>query len=145
MVVEPTHSTRRARLEHVRVRDCMHNGIVTCPPDAPLGEVAALMARHRIHAVVVAAPGSARPLGIVSDSDIVSAAKTGEELYAREVAATESVVVSADESLRRAAQLMAEHRVSHLVAVDAASGYPRGVLSTLDVAAVYADRAPHAP
>jgi len=34
---------------------------------------------------------------------------------------------------------MREHGVSHLVVVDRASGYPLGVLSTLDVAAVYAD------
>lgn len=42
------------------------------------------------------------------------------------------------ESLRRAAQMMAEHGVTHLVVLDAASGYPVGVLSTLDVAAAYA-------
>jgi CBS domain-containing protein len=33
---------------------------------------------------------------------------------------------------------MAEHGVSHLVVVDAASRQPIGVLSTLDIAAVYA-------
>lgn len=47
--------------------------------------------------------------------------------------------MSADESLWRAAQLMKEHGVSHLVVVDAAAGYPLGVLSTLDIIAVYAE------
>jgi CBS domain-containing protein len=48
------------------------------------------------------------------------------------------VAVSADESLDRAAQLLSEHGVSHLIVVDAASGYPAGVLSTLHIAAAYA-------
>jgi CBS domain-containing protein len=33
---------------------------------------------------------------------------------------------------------MSEHGVSHLVVLDAANGHPIGILSTLDVAAVYA-------
>ena len=34
--------------------------------------------------------------------------------------------------------VMSEHGVWHLLVVDGASGYPVGVLSTLDVATVYA-------
>ena len=34
---------------------------------------------------------------------------------------------------------MNEHGVSHIVVLDAAGGYPIGVLSSLDVAAVYAE------
>jgi CBS domain-containing protein len=37
---------------------------------------------------------------------------------------------------------MAEHGVSHLVVIDAAGGYPIGILSTLEVAALYADASP---
>jgi CBS domain-containing protein len=36
---------------------------------------------------------------------------------------------------------MAEHGVAHLVVLDAAGGYPVGVLSTLDVAAAFAGAA----
>ena len=46
-----------------------------------------------------------------------------------------------NEPLAGAAQLMIEHGVSHLVVREAASGYPVGVLSTLDIAAVYASGA----
>ena len=35
---------------------------------------------------------------------------------------------------------MSEHGVSHLVVLDAANGHPSGILSTLDVAALYANR-----
>jgi CBS domain-containing protein len=125
-------------LAHIRVRDCMHHGLLSCASDAPLGEVAALMAKHRVHAVALNAPDGLRPVGFVSDLDIAAAAASGEPATALGAAASEPVTVSADESLQRAAQLMSEHGVSHLIVVDAASGYPAGVLSTLDVAAVYA-------
>jgi CBS domain-containing protein len=72
-----------ADLEHIRVCDAMHHGILSCTGDEPLA-------------------------------------------------------VSADERLPRAAQLMAEHGVSHLVVLDAESGQPIGVLSTIDIATVYA-------
>lgn len=49
-------------------------------------------------------------------------------------------MVSADESLRRAAQLMSEHCVSHLVVVDSAGAYPIGVISTIDIAAASAEQ-----
>ncbi len=125
-------------LDHIRVRDCMHRGILSASADTPLGDVAAMMAKHRVHAVAVTNGTSGRPTGIVSDLDVVAAAATGREPSVGEVATTKPLAVSADERLHRAAQLMAEHRVSHLIVLEAASGHPFGVLSTLDVAAVYA-------
>jgi CBS domain-containing protein len=62
-----------------------------------------------------------------------------EEPSAAQTAATEPLTVSSDERLDRAAQLMTEHGISHLVVVDAAGGQPIGVLSTRDIAAVYAE------
>ena len=126
-------------LEHIRVQDAMHHGILSCSTDASLAEVAAVMAEHRVHAVVVTTAASSRPVGVVSDLDVVAGAASGEEPNAGQAAATEPLVVSANERLDRAAQLMAEHAVSHLVVLDPASGLPIGILSTLDVAAVCAD------
>lgn len=116
----------------------MHHGILSCTPDASLGEVAGVMAEHRVHAVAVTGGTHERPVGVVSALDVVAAAASGEELSALQAAATESLAVSADESLDRAAQLMVEHGVSHLVVLEPASGYPVGILSTLDIAAAYA-------
>lgn len=116
----------------------MNLGILSCNGDAPLGEVAGIMIKHRVHAVVVTNGAGTRPVGVVSDLDVVAAATSGEEPSAVEAAATEPLTVSADERLHRAAQLMVEHGVSHLVVLDAAGGHPVGVLSTLDVATVYA-------
>ena len=118
----------------------MHPGLLTCGTDDSLRDVATIMANHRVHAVVVMAAGAVRPLGVVSDLDVVAALAVGADCAAGEVAATETLTVSADEPVRSAAQLMSEHAVSHLVVVDGAGGYPLGVLSTLDIASVYADR-----
>ncbi len=116
----------------------MHHGILSCASDAPLGEVAGIMARHRVHAVAITNGGSQRPTAIASDLDVVAAAATGEEPTAAQAACTEPLTVSADDSLAHAAQLMAEHSVSHLVVLESSSGHPVGILSTLDIAAAYA-------
>jgi CBS domain-containing protein len=126
------------QLGHVRVRDCMHPGILSCAADTPLCELAAIMTKHRVHAVAVTNGDSQRPIGVVSDLDVVAAAATGEHLDACHVAATEPLTISANAPLDRAAQLMSEHGVSHLVVVDPAGGYPVGILSTLDIAVVIA-------
>lgn len=45
---------------HSRVRDWMHAGVVSCPPDASFAELARVMSDHRVHAVAVADPVDAR-------------------------------------------------------------------------------------
>lgn len=130
---------RNHTLSHIRVKDCMHHGVMTCREDDSVRHVARIMARYRVHAVVVTASNGSKPLGMVSDLDVATAAATGAELTARAAAATEPLSISSDASLERAAQLMSEHAVSHLIVLDSAGGYPLGVLSTLDIAAVYAD------
>lgn len=118
----------------------MHPGVFTCAPNDPLRHVATIMANHNVHAVVITNGAGDRPIGVLSDLDVVTAIATGADCTASEAAATEPVSVSSHEPLLGAAQLMSDHGVSHLVVVDRASGYPLGVLSTLDVAAVYAER-----
>jgi CBS domain-containing protein len=126
------------QLDGIRVRDVMHRGILSCAGDAPLAEVAGIMAEHRVHAVAVTNGESTRPVGVVSDLDVVAAMASGAEPSALQTAGTEPLSVSADDSLHRAAQLMAEHAVTHLVVQDPAGGHPIGILSTLDLATVFA-------
>ena len=72
------------QLDHIRVHDAMHQGILRCDADATLGEVAGIMATHRVHAVSITDGPSARPAGVVSDLDVVAAIASGEELSARQ-------------------------------------------------------------
>ena len=65
------------------------------------------------------------PWRLVSHMDVVAAIATGQYVLAHEVAATEARTISAGDPLERAAQMMTEHAVSHLVVVDPSGGYPR--------------------
>lgn len=97
------------------------------------------MVTHSVHAVVMTARNGHRPAAIVSDLDLVAAVAAGARCSVSEIAATKTLTVSADAPLLNAARLMSDHRASHLVLVDGAGGYPVGVLSSLDLAAVYAE------
>jgi CBS domain-containing protein len=129
-------------LETTRVEDVMHEGVVTCSLYAPMSAVARTMAENRIHSVVVwnepARNEKAELWGVVSDLDLVKIAAT-QELSAHTAganAATPALMIAPEETLHRAAQLMAEHEVTHLVVVDPDTAKPVGVLSTLDLASV---------
>jgi CBS domain-containing protein len=127
------------RLAHVRVHEVMHTGILTTDPATPLRVVARLMAEQHVHAVAVADPNhTRRPWAIVSALDVAAAAAEDIDESAAEAATTEVVTVTTTDPLDHAAHLMAEHGLSHLVVIDAASGHPSGIISTLDVAAAYA-------
>jgi CBS domain-containing protein len=134
-------STYSTRLSSIRVRDCMHHGMLSCGPDDSLRDVAATMAIHRVHSVLITGRKGGRPLGVVSDLDVAAAAAEGDDqATAQDAAGAQPITVSADAPVQDAARLMNDRRVTHLVVVEGASGYPTGVISTLDVASVYAGR-----
>jgi hypothetical protein len=66
-------------LGHIRVSDCMHHGILGCAGDAPLGEVAGVMAKRHVHAVAITNGVGERPVDVVSALDVVGAAASREE------------------------------------------------------------------
>jgi signal-transduction protein with cAMP-binding, CBS, and nucleotidyltransferase domain len=130
---------KRVPLAEIRIGDAMHAGVLTCDRDEPLSEVARQMAVHSVHCMVVES-GSGdgdSPWGIVSDLDLVAAATVRDlqEQTAAGSAASPVLLVTPDETLQRAAQLMTEHGTSHLLVVDGPARNPIGVLSTLDIAA----------
>ena len=134
-------STTKRDLAAIDVAEAMHAGVLTCPLDTPLRDVARMMALYRIHAVVVFGEDSddldgPGLWGVISDLDLVQAAAGGdaEDRTARSTAVTPILTIAPEDTLQRAAQLMSEHDVAHLVVVDRAAARPVGVLSTLDVA-----------
>lgn len=134
-------SIQETALAHVRVRDIMHTGILTTDPSTSLRVVAGLMAEQRVHAVAVADPDYARrPWAIITTLDVAAAAAGGgNETAGQAAAGKEIVTVSSADRLDYAAGVMAERSVEHLIVVDPATGHPAGILSSLDVAAAYAD------
>ena len=128
-------------LERMSVADVMHRGVVTCARQTSLVTVAHLMATQRIHCVAVVAVmpnGDLKLCGVVSDRDVLAAAVAGDlsEDTAAGCAATEVVAVTPEDRLVRAAELMDEYGLTHLVVVESGTTIPIGVLSTLDIAAV---------
>lgn len=135
---------RSATLEQLTFADAMHAGVFTCPEDASLDFAAAMMARYSIHCVVVLeGPDDEKPWGVISDLDLISAAFDHDvgQWKAGEAAGSPAVMIGADAPLRRAAQLMREYGIAHLVVVDADERSPLGVISTLDLARVIAANA----
>jgi CBS domain-containing protein len=133
-------------LRGFKVRDAMHAGLITCSRDTPLMDVARLMAVNRVHAIVTVEEDGSEPWGIVSDLDLVSVFSTGEGRTAGDAAATDVLPVAPDDTLDHAAQLLSEHETTHLVVVEPDTKRPVGVVSTLDVAAVFAGvRTKHDP
>ena len=129
-----------SELARIRVAEAMNQKVIACGPETPLREVAYTMATSRIHCVIVVRLDSRGATGwsVVSDLDVVEAADQAGWTTAGQAAATELVAVAAGETLERAAQIMAEHEIAHVVVVDDRCGQPVGVLSTLDVARVIA-------
>ena len=126
--------------ESARVADAMSPGVISCPPETPLRVVARMMATFNVHCVFVfehpdAVEGDGLLWGVVSDLDLVAAARRDvDEQTARVSAVTPLVTVPTDASLERAAELMARHGISHLAVIDPATKRPVGVVSTLDLA-----------
>ena len=75
MATRPVSS--KERFDQTAVSDVMHRGLLSCPNDTPLNEVAELMVRENIHCVLVAPVDDEVERGrwrIVSDLDLVAAA-----------------------------------------------------------------------
>jgi CBS domain-containing protein len=130
-------------LEHATVSDAMHPGILSCEPDATLGEAARVMATNHVHCLAVIGISHQDPecamWGIVSDLDLVRAGVRGDAASTAGALAVEPVVsVEPGMPLRDAAELMLTHSTSHVVVVEPVGERPVGILSTLDVAGVLA-------
>ena len=112
--------------------------VIVCPADTPLTTLARMMATRHVHAVVVI-DDDANPVAwrIVSDYAMAAAGAEAADRIAGDVAERPREAAEADWPLDRAARLMAQHGVTHLVVVDP-SGRPTGMLSTLDLAGVIA-------
>jgi CBS domain-containing protein len=125
--------------EDAKVRDAMRVGVITCRPETRLDDVARMMVGYDVHSVVVADVEGKKGLwGIVTSLDL---ARAGGDLGSRtagEVASTDLITVRSNESLQRAARLMAEHGMTHLIAVQPDSNEPAGVISARGIAAALA-------
>jgi CBS domain-containing protein len=126
-------------LEHATVADAMHPGVMTCDPDAPLTDVARMMASHHVHCIAVLGDdGESLAWGIISDLDLIRAGIDFSGQVAATMAMQPVLTVELSTSLIAAAREMLSHGSSHALVVDPREHRPVGVLSTLDIAGVLA-------
>ena len=123
------------------VRDLMHRGLVTCPPETRLGDAASLLVRHRIHAVVVA-DSEGRPIGVLSDTDLLvgewlSTDAAGLEVMlgmtAGELMTARPETIDDDAPASEAASRLRRGHILRLLVTE--GGHPVGVISVSDLVA----------
>lgn len=120
------------------VRELMHPGVLTCQPNASLGQVAVLLAQHHVHALIVS-DRDGRPLGIISDYDLLAGewlSVDTESLDAmRKLTASDLMsypidTIEADMTLKDAAHKLVEEDINRLLVTE--KGTPVGVISISD-------------
>ena len=123
------------------INDVMHKGLITCPPDASLGKVAALLTEHHVHALLVA-DADETPLGIISDFDLLAGEwlSVDEEsldamrkLTARDLMTQPVESIDVNAAVREAGTRMDKKSIHRMLVTDA--GKPVGVLSISDLVA----------
>jgi len=114
--------------------------VVTVQPEQTIRQALTLLAEHNIGALVVVDNGQ-RPIGILSERDIVRAAARDEGVFARTVSAlmTKNVIVGVpQDDLESVSLTMTDNRIRHLPVVD--QGRLVGIVSIGDVVKAQRDR-----
>ncbi len=122
------------------VRDWMHEGVISCDPEASIEEVAAIMHERRISAVVVVSEGLA--VGLISQTDLLNATfvqpymRYWRGLTARHLMTSPVVCIAPTAPLAAAVEILRERRIHRLVVTESTSAgeRPLGILSLTDIA-----------
>ena len=107
--------------------------VVSIAPDQTLRDAVALLAKHCIGALVVA-DRAGKPVGILSERDLIRAASQDERFFDQHVAAlmtTNVVVGSPDDDILSVQKTMTEKRFRHLPIMD--EGKLAGIISVGDI------------
>ena len=116
----------------------MHKGLLTCSPQATLGQVAVLLTQNHVHALIVV-DGNQNPIGIISDYDLMAGEwlstdshdlSTMRKLTASELMSSPINSVEADLPLEAAVSILIEKDINRLLVTD--QGAPVGVISISD-------------
>lgn len=117
------------------VRDLMHKGLITCKPESSLGQVAALLTQHHVHALIVADQPE-EPLGIISDFDLLAgewlsvdteSLEAMRKMTARDLMTSPIETIDAATSIEDAAKTMIARKIHRMMVTE--NGRPAGVIS----------------
>jgi len=100
-------------------------------------DVAKLMAKHRIGSVLVIEGDNKKPVGIVTERDIIKKVsaqnKRADQVAVRHIMSSPLVTVKSIDSIDTAAEIIAENKVKRLVVLEQ-DGLMVGILSISDIA-----------
>jgi CBS domain-containing protein len=94
--------------------------VFTIGPDEPVREALRLLAHHQVGALLVV-DSARRPIGILSERDLVRAAARSEQLFAvpvRDLMTTHVIVGHPADDLAAVSHTMTEKRIRHLPVMD---------------------------
>jgi CBS domain-containing protein len=129
----------------VLIEEVMTRDPACCSPDTPLRQVARLMVEHDCGEIpVVENEQSRRPVGVITDRDIVCRAiaegRNPLELTAGECMTSAVVTVTPDKSIDYCCEVMERHQIRRLPVIDA-QGSCCGIVSQADIARRVSERA----
>jgi CBS domain-containing protein len=122
----------------VKVKDVMSESVTCCSPDARLPEVARAMIECDCgETPVVDAKERMRPIGVVTDRDIVVRAVAAEqdtrELKASECMTSPCITTTPEASVDECMELMRQHKIRRVPVVDDRGGCC-GIVAQADIA-----------
>ena len=123
-----------------RVRDWMHEGVLTCQPDTPVEQVAETMRAHDVSALVVV-DGDGYAIGVISRTDLVNATfvepylRHWRGLAARHLMSSPVISVRADARVEEAGRLIRARQIHRVVVTEVCGTRERpvGILSVTDL------------
>lgn len=100
-------------------------------------DVAKLMAKHRIGSIVVIEGNNKKPVGIITESDIIKKVsaqnKSADQVAVRHIMSSPLITVKSIDSVDTAAETIAENKIKRLVVLEQ-DGSMVGILSVSDIA-----------
>jgi CBS domain-containing protein len=117
------------------VSDYMTRTVITCLPSTTLLDVQELLAEHRIARVVVV-DAKNRPIGIISEKDVINfllsdqSMRGLDEIAAKDVASSDLIAIKPSASVEEAAEIMIRKKISSLVVMN---NELEGIITKADV------------
>ena len=100
-------------------------------------DVAKLMVKHRIGSIVVIEGNNKKPVGIVTERDIIKKVsaqnKSADQVAVRHIMSSPLITVKSIDSVDTAAETLAENKIKRLVVLEQ-DGSMVGILSVSDIA-----------
>ena len=103
-----------------KINHIMTKNIISIESNASVSEVASMMTKNEVGAVVVTKQG--KPVGIITEVDILKrcciAKVCNQVCIAKEVMSTPLITIEADASLGEAAKMMTDHKIRRLLVTE---------------------------